>query len=93
MVVGMRYYQKLKDTPMKDLGLSHSDATKLKNFMRDELEWEPSTMFTDNPAQELNIHTEIRKKLDDIESRCKTPNDGIYCLNFITFIGHGVIND
>lgn len=92
MIVGIKNYQILKKD-IKDLGQSHSDAKKLKNFMKDDLDWEPATMFTDGPAQERNIHTKIREQLDSIEARCKTPNDGFYYLNFITFIGHGVIND
>ena len=92
-MVGMRNYQKLKENPMKDLGQSHKDATKLKNFMVNELDWEPASMLTDSQAQELNVNRAIRKQLDEIEAHCKTPNEGVYYLNFITFIGHGVIND
>lgn len=59
----------------------------------EELDWSPPTILIDNPAQELNIHKDIRNKLDDIEALCKTYNEGIYYLNFITLIGHGVINE
>jgi hypothetical protein len=93
VVVGMRHYAKVKYNPIKDLSLSHKDAIKLKRYMMDEMDWEPSTLLVDNAALELNIHTAIRKQLDDIEARCKISNDGIYYLNFISFIGHGVIND
>ena len=93
VVVGMRHYQQVKYNPMKDLSLSHKDTIRLKRYILDELEWMAPSIYTDNPAQVLNINTAIRNQLDDIEARCKTSNDGIYYLNFITFIGHGVIND
>ena len=71
-MVGMRNYQKLKENPMKDLGQSHKDATKLKNFMVNELDWEPASMITDSQAQELNVNTAIRKQLDEIATKLKT---------------------
>ena len=73
--------------------MSHSDAKRIKDYLSGELDWPLAIIFADNAAQELNIHFDIKKKIDDMEAVCKTPNDGIYYLNFITFIGHGVIND
>ena len=93
VVIGMKNYLILKDRPLNDLSQSHKDASRLKRYMIDELDWSPPTLLTDNPAQEWNIHRDIRSRLDDIEARCKTFNEGIYYINFITFIGHGVIND
>lgn len=61
--------------------------------MVNELDWEAASMLTDSSAQEANVNTKIREQLDEIEARGKTPNEGVYYLNFITFIGHGVIND
>ena len=61
--------------------------------MVNDLDWEAASILTDSTSQELNVNKEIRKQLDEIEASCKTPNEGVYYLNFITFIGHGVIND
>ena len=50
VVVGMRHYAKVKYNPIKDLSLSHNDATRLKNYLRDELAWCPPTILSDNLA-------------------------------------------
>ena len=63
-IFGMKNYQQLKEAKMKDLNQSHTDAVRMKKFMMDDLEWDMPAMLVDTPAQELNVHTTIKRKLD-----------------------------
>ena len=49
LIVGMRNYQKQKGG-MKELALSHSDAKRMKDYLRGDLEWPLPIILTDNAS-------------------------------------------
>ncbi len=51
LIVGMKNYSTQKDVAkMKDLTTSHDDAKRMKNYLKDKLDWPLPTILTDNSS-------------------------------------------